>query len=264
MTPAHASVPESWSRLRRFTNARIALGRAGGSLPTAALLDFRLSHARARDALLRTLDETALADALAKASGLPVELCSSAAPDLGVFLGRPDLGRRLCAGSAARLIDLRREPPPELALVVSEGLSTLAVENHAAAVLAELVPGLREDGWTLAPLCLVRRGRVAVQDSVGAALGTTHALILLGERPGLGTPDSLGAYLVRDPRPGNTDAQRNCVSNIHAAGLRPPEAAAKLRWLLNESRRRRLSGVDLKDESDRVLISAGDSGKNNP
>ena len=135
-------------------------------------------------------------------------------------------------------------------MVVSEGLSTLAVENHAAAVLRELVPGVQADGWSLAPVVLVRRGRVAVQDAVGELLGASHALILLGERPGLGTPDSLGAYLVHEPRVGNTDAQRNCVSNIHAAGLRPPDAASRLRWLLNESRRRRLSGVDLKDESD--------------
>lgn len=254
MTPD--AVPESWQRLRRFTNARIAIGRAGGSVPTSALLDFRLAHARARDALLRTLDESALTAALHKASGLPVEIGSSAAPDLGVFLGRPDLGRQLCDVSTEHLTALRSEPPAELVIVVSDGLSSLAVENHAADVLAELVPALIQDGWSLAPIVFVRRGRVAVQDAVGTALGTAHALILVGERPGLGTPDSLGAYLVHQPRPENTDAQRNCVSNIHAAGLRPPQAAAKLRWLLNESRRRKLSGVDLKDESDRLLISA--------
>jgi len=250
MTPAVPETVDPWTRLRRFTHARVALGRAGGSLPTTALLDFRLAHARARDALLRPLDEQALAAALATASGLAVEIGFSAAADLGVFLGRPDLGRRLSAETATRLSALQFPQPPELVVVVSEGLSTLAVENHAAAVLRELVPGLRADGWSLAPVVLVRRGRVAVQDAVGDLLGASHALILLGERPGLGTPDSLGAYLVHGPRVGNTDAQRNCVSNIHAAGLRPPDAASRLRWLLNESRRRRLSGVDLKDESD--------------
>ena len=250
MTPAVPETVDPWTRLRRFTHARVALGRAGGSLPTTALLDFRLAHARARDALLRPLDEQALAAALATASGLAVEIGFSAAADLGVFLGRPDLGRRLSAETATRLAALQFPQPPELVVVVSEGLSTLAVENHAAAVLRELVPGLRADGWSLAPVVLVRRGRVAVQDAVGELLGASHALILLGERPGLGTPDSLGAYLVHGPRVGNTDARRNCVSNIHAAGLRPPDAASRLRWLLNESRRRRLSGVDLKDESD--------------
>jgi ethanolamine ammonia-lyase small subunit len=253
MTPD--AIPDSWKRLRRFTNARIAIGRAGGSVPTGALLDFRLAHARARDALLRTLDEPAFVRALQEASGLPVESCSSAAPDLGAYLGRPDLGRQLSTESSVRLAALQSDPPTELVIVISDGLSSLAVENHAAAVLAELVPGLMQDGWTLAPVVFVRRGRVAVQDAVGTALGASHALILLGERPGLGTPDSLGAYLVHQPHPDNTDARRNCVSNIHAAGLRPPLAAAKLRWLLNESRRRKLSGVDLKDESDRLLVS---------
>lgn len=240
--------------LRRRTHARVALGRSGGSLPTTALLDFRLAHARARDALLRPLDEPMLVSALAAAAGLPVQVAHSAAPDLATFLVRPDLGRRLSEASAVRLSTCRTEPGPDLVLVVSEGLSTLAVENHAAEVLRHLVPVLREDGWRLGPVVLVRRGRVAVQDAVGECLGAGSALILLGERPGLGTPDSLGAYLVRGPRTGNTDALRNCVSNIHAAGLRPPEAATKLRWLLGASRRLGISGVGLKDESDVVQI----------
>ena len=243
--------------LRRRTHARVALGRSGGSLPTAALLDFRLAHARARDALLRPLDESALVAALGAASGLPVVAVGSAAPDLPTFLVRPDLGRRLSEESARRLGGLRSEPAPDLVLVVSEGLSTLAVENHAAEVLRHLVPGLLADGWRLAPVVLVRRGRVAVQDDVGERLGAGSALILLGERPGLGTPDSLGAYLVRGPRTGNTDAQRNCVSNIHAAGLRPPDAATKLHWLLGASRRLGISGVGLKDESDVVRLGDG-------
>lgn len=241
--------------LRRRTHARVGLGRVGGSLPTSALLDLRLSHARARDALLRPLDAPALADALAAAgSGTPVLTVDSAAPDLATYLVRPDLGRSLAPSAMSVLEAARSTPPADLALVVSEGLSTLAVENHAAEVLRHLVPGLLADGWRLAPIVLVRRGRVAVQDSVGSALGVSHALILLGERPGLGTPDSLGAYLVHGPRLGNTDAQRNCVSNIHAAGLRPCDAASRLLWLLNASRLRRVSGVALKDESDLLQI----------
>jgi ethanolamine ammonia-lyase small subunit len=241
--------------LRRRTHARVGLGRAGGSLPTSALLDFRLSHARARDALLRPLDTPALAVALSAAgSGSVVITVDSAAPDLATYLVRPDLGRTLAPSAIPTLEAARGRPPADLVLMVSEGLSTLAVENHAAEVLRHLVPGLLADGWRLAPTVLVRRGRVAVQDAVGAVLGVSHALILLGERPGLGTPDSLGAYLVHGPRPGNTDALRNCVSNIHAAGLRPPDAASRLRWLLNASRLRRVSGVALKDESDLLQI----------
>jgi ethanolamine ammonia-lyase small subunit len=249
MTPAHRASPAGEIGLRRFTHARVALGRAGGSLPTGALLDFRLAHARARDAVQHALDPVRLAAELARATDLPVESLRSRADSLAEFLARPDLGRRLDDASALRLSALRTDPPADVVLVVSEGLSALAAERHAAAVLGELVPGLRADGWRPGPVCYVRRARVAVQDPVGAALGATHAVILLGERPGLATPDSLGAYLVRHPRPGNTDAARNCVSNIHADGLRPADAAARVRWLLNESRRRGIGGVELKDES---------------
>lgn len=240
--------PAAWRSLRRFTPARIALGRAGGSLPTRAVLDFRLAHACARDALLRPLDEDKLAADLAAASGLDVLRLASAARDLDEFLLRPDLGRKLAAESVHRLEAAAPHVPSDLVITVSEGLSTLATEAHAAAVLRELVPLLRADAWRLEPVCLVRRGRVALQDDLGERLGATFALILLGERPGLVSPDSLGAYLVHRPRVGNTDAQRNCVSNISSLGLTPAQAAAKLHWLLNEARRRGLSGVGLKDE----------------
>ncbi len=237
----------AWQMLRRWTPARVALGRAGGSLPTGALLDFRLAHARARDALLRPLDEEHLVQALEAASGAPVFRLQSAAGDLDEFLLRPDLGRQLAPESAERLKPIAN-PGCDLAIIISEGLSTLAVETHAAAVLHELLPLLRADGWCLAPVCMARRGRVALQDHIGELLGAKIALILLGERPGLVSPDSLGAYLVHSPRRGNTDAQRNCVSNISTHGLSAAQAAAKLRWLLGESRNRSLSGFGLKDE----------------
>ena len=188
--------PAAWHPLRRFTPARIALGRAGGSMPTGALLDFRLAHAQARDALLRPLDEEKLAADLADASGLEVLRLASAARDLDEFLLRPDLGRRLADASVERLEARMRSvtcglesprsqvtgscgppgnPPgqdkPDLVICVSEGLSTLAAETHAAAVIAALVPELRADGWSLAPVCLVRRGRVAIEDHVGELLG---------------------------------------------------------------------------------------------
>jgi ethanolamine ammonia-lyase small subunit len=241
-----SSAARAWSALRRFTPARIAIGRAGGSVPTSALLDFRIAHARARDALTRPLNEENLIEALANASGIEVLRLTSAARSFDEYLLRPDLGRRLSEDS--RQLLEHHAGNSDLAIIVTEGLSTLAVETHAAAVVAKLVPRLRD--WKLAPLCFVRRGRVAVQDDVGEILGAKVALILVGERPGLVSPDSLGAYLVHNPKRGNTDAQRNCVSNISAHGLSAEAAAAKLHWLLSESRSRRISGVALKDEFD--------------
>jgi ethanolamine ammonia-lyase small subunit len=236
----------AWSALRRFTPARIAIGRAGGSAPTSALLDFRLAHAKARDALTRPLEEEKFISNLASASGLKVLRLTSAARSFEEYLLRPDLGRRLSEDSTQALRSYAGEP--DLVIVVTEGLSTLAVETHAAAVVARLVPKLTE--WRLGPLCFVRRGRVAVQDEVGEILRARLALILVGERPGLVSPDSLGAYLVHTPKRGNTDACRNCVSNISAHGLTADAAAAKIYWLLAEARARRISGVALKDEFD--------------
>jgi ethanolamine ammonia-lyase small subunit len=239
----------AWQALRRWTPARVALGRAGGSLPTAALLEFRLAHAQARDALLRPLDEDRLVRELEAEAGGSVLRLHSAAGSFDEFLLRPDLGRRLSSDSIERLKSFASQQL-DLALLVSEGLSTLAVETHAVAVLHELLPLIRVDSWRLGPVCLVRHGRVAMQDQVGELLGARLALILLGERPGLISPDSLGAYLVHQPRCGNTDANRNCVSNINAHGLSAPQAAAKLHWLLTEARRRGISGLELKDEFD--------------
>jgi len=248
-----SSRPAAWLTLRRFTPARVALGRAGGSLPTAALLDFRLAHARARDALLRPLDEEKLIGALEAVTGGPVLRLESAARNFNEYLLRPDSGRVL-ASESAQWIERLAGQKPDLVCLVSEGLSALAVETHAVSVLRELLPLLRAESWQFAPVCLVRRARVALEDHLGELLGARLALILLGERPGLISPDSLSAYLVYAPRRGNTDAQRNCVSNISAHGLSARQAAAKLHWLLTEARRRRVSGVDLKDEFDPELL----------
>jgi ethanolamine ammonia-lyase small subunit len=239
--------PSPWQALRRFTPARIALGRAGGSVPTAALLEFRLAHARARDALTRPLDQERLVTALEASANNRVLCLHTAARDFDEYLLRPDLGRRLDAPSADKLHE-NAGAAPDLVMVVSEGLSTLAVETHAADVVQKLFPLLVNDGWSIAPTCLVRLARVAVQDHIGEIVRAKLALILLGERPGLVSPDSLGAYLVYGPRVGNTDAQRNCVSNISAHGLTPEQAAMKLHWLLTQSRTRAISGVNLKDE----------------
>lgn len=238
--------PDPWQHLKSITAARIALGRAGGSLPTAELLDFGLAHARARDAVLSQWKPEPLAGQIARL-GYSVEILSSAATSRDEYLQRPDLGRRLSDESRQKLI--RPEVAPcDLAIVVSDGLSARAAERHAVPVLAHLLPQLATDHWIIGPVVFVNYGRVAVEDEVGELQQAELALILLGERPGLGAPDSLGAYLVHRPRVGLTDAQRNCVSNIREEGLSPPTAAATLHYLLTESRHRKLSGVALKDE----------------
>lgn len=251
MHQSPAPPPDPWHPLRRLTTARIALGRAGSSLPTRELLDFSLAHARARDAVAAEFDAPRLVQRLAPL-GLDCLVLRTAAENRRQYLLRPDLGRKLHPRDRDRLAVLADgQPPCALALVVSDGLSARAAESHAPPLLAELVPRLLKQGWRLAPLCVVALGRVAVEDEIGALLGAELALILLGERPGLTAADSLGAYLVFQPAPGRTDAQRNCVSNIHPAGRPPAEAAVILHYLLTEARRRRLSGIALK--ADRAL-----------
>ena len=240
--------------LKRFTPARVALGRSGGSLATPELLALRLAHARARDALLRPLNEAELARALEEASKGPVRHLESAARSFNDYLLRPELGRMLDTNSEQSLSS--RGAGADLVVIVSEGLSTLAAETHSAPVIGALLPLLRRDGWNVHPVCLVRRARVAIQDHVGECVKAEFALILIGERPGLNLPDSLGAYLVRHPTRGNTVAQRNCVSDINRNGLSAEQTALKLHWLLTEGRRRQLSGIALKDEHDGSLIAA--------
>ena len=240
---------DPWLGLRRFTSARIALGRAGGSQRTDTVLDFRLSHARARDAVHATFDPASVAAPLA-ASDLASETLASAATDRRVYLLRPDLGRRLDDTSREKLAALaarEKFAAPDLVVVVSDGLAAQAAERHAAATLIPLLAELRAAGWKIAPVLLVPLARVKLQDEIGAALGARYSLMLLGERPGLGMPDSLGAYFTAAPAPERTDADRNCVSNIRPEGLPPAQAAAKLAWLLRESARTGLSGVAFKD-----------------
>ena len=252
--------PDPWSSLRRHTAARVALGRAGGSLPTAEVLSFAMDHALARDAVHSEWDPDAAEEAL-RPLGLPVIRLQTQAADRLTYLQRPDLGRRLDDPSRVTLHAATPSTPPDVALIVSDGLSALAGARHAPAVLEALVPKLQSAGLTLAPVSLVRHGRVAVQDEIGSALGAKLAVILIGERPGLGTPDSLGAYLVFDPKPGGrTDADRNCVSNIRPAGLPPTAAAETLYYLITESLRRRISGVSLKDEREPLPAPGRETG----
>ncbi len=270
MKPATVSplvTPTDWGGLRRFTDARIALGRAGHSQPTAAHLAFQLDHAQARDAVYAPLDVEGVSAAL-EALGLAPVLLHSAAPDREAFLQRPDWGRRLDAPSREALL-ARQSPqdaarPADLVFVVADGLSAQAVNHHTAPLLAQLLPLLRDDPaqrWRLAPVALVQQGRVAVGDEVGELLGARCVVVLIGERPGLSSPDSLGIYFTWAPRVGLTDSQRNCISNVRRAGLSPEHAAQKLHAMLTRARALQFSGVALKDESDgpRAALTSGNT-----
>ncbi|WP_430422638.1 ethanolamine ammonia-lyase subunit EutC [Methylibium petroleiphilum] len=251
-------IANPWSVLRRHTPARIGLGRSGISQPTAPQLDFQLAHAQARDAVHRPLDHEAV-DAAIRALGLTTLALHSAAADRHVYLQRPDLGRRLDEASIARLAACTADEQADLALVVADGLSALAIERHAAPFIAELRRVLARD-WRWAPVAIVRQARVAIGDPIGEALGARLAVVLVGERPGLSSPDSMGVYVTWSPRAGRVDAERNCISNVRPEGLPLPQAAARLAWLLGEARSRQLTGVALKDDSGPALETGGDSG----
>jgi len=243
---------DPWESLRQHTAARIALGRAGGSLPTAELLKFSFDHAEARDAVHSELDVNRLQAELG-GIGLPIVRVASRVRDRLEYLRRPDLGCRLDDKSRSELESLSKVngDGQDIVLIVADGLSALAAQTQSASVVGALVGLLRADGYRLGALVLAQFARVALQDEIGHLLQARASLILLGERPGLGTADSLGGYLVFNPRPGNTNAERNCVSNIRPAGLPPPAAAETLHYLVTESLRRRISGVGLKDERSR-------------
>lgn len=230
--------------LRRYTPARVGLSRTGVSLETRDLLDFQLAHARARDAVHARLDAGWLAKTVGEICGVEVLRLRSEAQDRATYLKRPDLGRKLDAESRAMLEGKAPRRERVLALVIADGLSALAVERHAPALIKELLPRLSH--WRLAPICIVEQGRVAIGDEIGQALGAAIVVVLIGERPGLSSPDSLGAYMTWAPRPGRTDAERNCISNIRTEGLGPEQAAAELAGTLLEASRRQLTGVALK------------------
>lgn len=242
--------PRLWSDLRRFTAARVALGRVGNAQPTAAHLDFVEAHARARDAVWSALDADALDGALAPL-GLGTRRAASAAPDRRAYLLRPDLGRRLRDADRARLA---AEPAPgSFAIVIADGLCASGVQAQALPLLQALLPGLRQAGWTLAPIIIASQARVALGDDIGAALGAAAVAVLIGERPGLTALDSMGIYLTWAPRSGCTDAERNCISNIRPGGLGTAEAARKLLWLTAAARRLGSTGIALKDEEPAAL-----------
>jgi ethanolamine ammonia-lyase small subunit len=240
-----------WSTLRAVTAARIGLQRAGGSLATAPLLDFKLAHARARDAVHEALDEAKL---LADVERLGVDALAvaTAAEDRQHFLLRPDLGRRLAPGGDAHLAPLRGDY--DVAFVVADGLSASAVQRHAHPLLAQALPLLRAEGWRIAPVIVVRHGRVAIGDEIALLLNARCVAILIGERPGLTAPDSMGAYLTWRPGAQTIDAYRNCISNIRPDGIDYVDAAFKLVYLLRTMRAQGVSGVRLKDNSEHLAL----------
>jgi ethanolamine ammonia-lyase small subunit len=247
--------PNSWHGLRKFTQARIALGRTGDSQPTDAVLEFGLAHAQARDAVHVPMDAARVESQLVEA-GFPVVHVRSAARDRREYLVRPDYGRKLDDASrdtlqaaAASIVD-----PVDIVFVVADGLSAFAPSRHAVPLLDILRRRLA--GWRIAPIVISLQSRVALGDEIGEIFGAEMVAMLIGERPGLSSPDSLGIYLTYRPRSGRSDAERNCISNVRPGGLDFETAAFKLHYLMENARRLQLSGVELKDNSDLLLAAS--------
>ena len=236
---------DHWVGLRKYTPARIALGRAGDSLPTRAVLDFGLAHAQARDAVHHAWDAAVLGQSL-RAAGFATVAAHSSAPDRSHYLRRPDLGARLDPDSRRRLIDGRRSPPPDLLFVLADGLSPLAAERHGLPLLQAIRPHL--GGMQTGPIVIAEQARVALGDEIGELLGARQVVMVIGERPGLSAADSLGLYLTFNPRGGLSNADRNCISNVRPAGLDFATAAMKLLALVGGAIRLGRSGIELKEE----------------
>ena len=263
LEPDAIVTPNPWQRLGQFTDARIGLGRAGISLPTNRSLEFQLAHARAQDAVHLPLEIPRLIEDLNQLAALEhapqIQRLHSRAVDRTTYLQRPDYGRRLDEDSRQQLSALDAQPA-DLAIVVVDGLSSLAVQNNAAPFIAALLEALAEDGpdaWSLASISVVEQGRVAIGDEVGELLNARAVLVMVGERPGLSSPDSLGLYLTWQPRVGLSDASRNCISNVRPAGLDFAMAAERLHYLLREARKLGLTGVGLKDRSGETALEGG-------
>lgn len=254
-----SNVTESpWSEWRSVTPARLALGRAGAGMPTDEVLRFGWAHAMARDAIQAALDVPKLEAAL-HAQGWTVAHVHSRAPDRTTYLRRPDLGRVIDPDEIAKL---RTAPfkPSDICIVIGDGLSSLAVDRHAAPLLAALEP-LLADELKRAPVVIATQARVALADEIAELLQAKLSIMLIGERPGLSSPDSLGIYITHAPFRGRNDAGRNCISNVRPEGLSYAAAAFKLAWLVRESLTRRLTGVDLKDESDLALLNGDNAAR---
>lgn len=258
--PATVTQLNPWQQLRQFTRARIALGRAGHSQTTDTVLAFGLAHAQARDAVHLPLDRAAVESALRNA-GFATLSVHSAAPDRAHYLRRPDLGRRLDDASRDQLSAARTDSPPDVVFVIADGLSALAAQRHGVPLLCAVRERLPQD-WTVAPVVIAEQSRVALGDEVGELLGARQVVMLIGERPGLSSPDSLGLYLTHAPRVGRTDAERNCISNVRPEGLPYEQAASRLVFLLRGAAALGCSGVALKDDSAQGLSDESDGPAN--
>lgn len=252
----HIVTENPWRSLRRFTDARIGLGRTGVSLPTRELLNFQIAHAQARDAVHLPLDAEALAEDLKGVTGLGEPLIlDTKATDRDDYLRNPPHGETLDDASAERLKEASVDPP-DLALVIADGLSSFAAQNNVTPFLQAFLD--QTDGLALSRPVVVRQGRVAIGDHVGEILKARAVLVMIGERPGLSSPDSLGLYFTWAPETGLHDARRNCISNVRSAGLDFERAAARATWLLSEARKIDTSGVKLKDRSSDGAVDADD------
>ncbi len=258
-TPDNSPITESaWDEWRSLTPARLALGRAGAGMPTDEVLRFGWAHAMARDAIHAALDVPKLEEAL-RAQGWTVAHVHSRAPDRTTYLRRPDLGRMIDPDDIARL---RAEPlvRSDVCIVIGDGLSSLAIDRHAAPLLAALKPFLADE-LRQAPVVIGTQARVALADEIGELLQAKLTIMLIGERPGLSSPDSLGIYITHAPFRARSDAGRNCISNVRSEGLSCAAAAFRLAWLVREALNRGLTGVDLKDESDLALVTGGNTAR---
>jgi ethanolamine ammonia-lyase small subunit len=247
-----AVTPSPWRDWRQATPARLALGRAGAGMPTDEVLRFGWAHAMARDAIHAALDTQALEDAL-RAQGWDTMRVRSRVEDLATYLRRPDLGRQLHPDDALRLRSLAG-PAKDVCIAIGDGLSSLGIERHAVPLLTAL-RALWPAGLSLTPVVIASQARVALADEIAEDLGARLSVILIGERPGLSSPDSLGIYITHTPRRGCRDAERNCISNVRPEGLGYEAAAFKLGWLVRESLRRGLTGIGLKDESHLAVLA---------
>jgi ethanolamine ammonia-lyase small subunit len=245
--------PDAWQFLQNYTPARIARGRAGHSIPTSELLKFQADHAQARDAVYSELDIINLNDSISKIFDLQMLNLKSEVKTRPQYLQRPDLGRTLSQASRDELINISSSES-DICFVIADGLSAEAINQNALPILENLIPKLTAINWKIAPICIVEQGRVAIADEIGFLLKSEIVFILIGERPGLTSPNSMGAYITFRPQVGMTDESRNCVSNIRPEGMDFQMATDKILYLLTEMKSKKLSGVSLKDEYDEVIL----------
>ena len=246
----HIIQPDPWADLKAYTAARIALGRTGTAEPLQALLQFRLAHANARDAVYAVLDQQLLLNELQSLNKASFTLQTQAA-SRSEYLQYPDKGRRLHVKAQHQLKEFN-STGYDVCLVLADGLSATAINSNAIPLLKLLLPLFDKASLSVAPVCIVQEGRVAIGDECGYLLKAKLVAVLIGERPGLSSPDSLGVYLTWNPTPGLTDEARNCISNIRPEGLNYHTAAEKIFFLINESLRLQLSGVGLKDNGKQI------------